>query len=144
MTEHSQGPAAAWWLAPRHDGDDEPPFTDFGHLGYGRLDLRVLWNDIWWVDIAGSPHVLADMSRVYRANVIAFLRRGAPGWWYHVLTYSTLETALLLSTCPDAPATRQALDLLERLAAVEPQAWIEASPLMRRLHDLPSGDQGNA
>jgi hypothetical protein len=76
------------------------------------------------------------MSAQYRANVIGFLRRGAPGWWYHVLTYSTLETALLLSACPDAPATRQSLDQLERLAAVEPQAWIEASPLMRRLHRL--------
>lgn len=56
------------------------PFTDFGQFGYGHIDKRVLDQDTYWVDIAGRPHVLADMTPEYLDNVLTFLLEASEEW----------------------------------------------------------------
>lgn len=51
----------------------ELPFTAFGHLGEGMLDLRVFDQDVYWVDRVGTPHLVSEMSRDYIENVVTFL-----------------------------------------------------------------------
>jgi len=50
------------------------PFTDFGVLGEGALDVRVFEQDVFWVDVTGKPYFLIEMPTEYLVNVEAFLR----------------------------------------------------------------------
>jgi hypothetical protein len=57
--------------------DDEAipvgPFTDFGQLDKGRIDLRVFLQDEYWVDGEGAGHALTSMSDEYRQSVVRVL-----------------------------------------------------------------------
>jgi hypothetical protein len=53
------------------------PFTDFGQSGYGNIDLRVLDQDIYWVNIAGTAFFLTALSPEYRHNIVGHLRDNA-------------------------------------------------------------------
>lgn len=123
-------PADAWLLP------GEKPFTAFGHLGDDKLDLRVFEQDIYWVDRFGRPHVLTEMPEDYRQNVIAFLHDHVHGFHAGALLRSL---ALLVS---DLMLHRPNGDLLAQSvggAAVHemnPEEWLEATPLMRRLKAL--------
>ena len=135
-----------------HDGDPDPcmnsddpmrlwpgerPFTDWGQFGYGSLDLRVLDQTTYWVDVSGAPHHLCDMSPDYRVNVLAFLRDGAD--YYHLMTIRRLLIELyadLDAGCTDPPALRRLPALLE----AEPIAWLEATPLVHALQNALPGD----
>lgn len=37
------------------------------------MDLRVLDQGVWWVDVTGQPHRLTEMSTEYLDAVIAFV-----------------------------------------------------------------------
>ena len=49
----------------------ELPFTAFGQFGENMLDLRVFGQEVGWVDRRGRPHLIAQISDEYIANVIS-------------------------------------------------------------------------
>ncbi len=114
----------------------ERPFTDFGQFGVDALDLRVFDQDEWWVDRLGHPHLLVEMPDDYRINVILFLREFAVE--YHAAN-AMREAATALG---EAMLGRTAFAVLApdigaaRVIDCEPSAWLEATPLMRRLRAL--------
>jgi hypothetical protein len=112
------------------------PFTDFGQFGYGKIDKRVLEQDIYWVDIAGTPMFLVDMPADYLRNVIDYLMTKAPDWWSAELAWLTAVIVLLAaSAAPPQVVHRFAehMDALQRTGADE---WMRSTPLMRRLQEL--------
>lgn len=83
-------------------------------------DSRLLQQTKIWVDKHGEVHDLETMNIHHRAGLIGFLRRRAT-WYWHA----------------------HFLDLLTRpemgddfLGQSNPQAWMECTPLMRRLVEL--------
>lgn len=140
--------ALTWWHTRPHNSDTVAgyllPFTCFGQFGYGRIDLRVLGQDIYWVDITGAPHLLVDMSPAYRANVMRLIHAQAVQWWGEEVTGRALDAAIQVLKDPDDPATTAALDRLAALLDLEPQEWIDASPLMRCLQQLQTRPAGTA
>jgi hypothetical protein len=111
------------------------PFTDFGQFGYDSIDLRVLDQDVYWVDIAGTPHFLVDLTPQYRRNIISHLLDGAGAWWLQRLVCALAETDLLVRT--DAPASEIAAitAAAKQLESLGPEAWMEQTVLMRRLRE---------
>lgn len=110
----------------------EQPFTAFGQFGRGKLDLRVFDQDIWWVDITGTPHRLDEMRFDYQSNVIMFLREHADG--YHAATV----IRSCLQTVSDALGGHDPVTGLDArvIAAQDPLTWLEQTPLLRRLREL--------
>lgn len=114
----------------------ELPFTAFGQFGEGQMDKRVFEQDIYWVDIKGTPHLLEEMSEEYRINVIMFLRDGV-NYFY---TEAVLRFAATIAC--DALLGRQSGELiahdlgLPNITDLTPQEWLESTPLMRKLHQL--------
>lgn len=144
MPEHADGapgPRPPDWppaLIPTDDDVEsgQRPFTDFGQYGYGHLDKRVLGQDVYWINIAGVPFFLVDMSPQYRRNVIGFLRTCAEQWWIEELCWDYLD-ALYQATMREPDDTiRAPLDHAALLEELGPQGWIEATPLMQRLRKL--------
>ena len=121
-------PGDAWISA------DEKPFTAFGQFGYGKLDIRVFEQDIWWVDIAGHQHVLAAMSQDYLRNVLIFLFEGAHSFHLTVIAKRAIEFA-------DAAVIRGDEAYLSFLAhesripsgTIE---WLRSTPLVKRIDNL--------
>ena len=113
------------------------PFTDFGQFGYGHLDRRVFDQDVYWVNIAGVPFFLVDMSPEYRRNVI-----GVPAQ----LRRAVVDRRALLGLPRGSLPSRDARSRTTRSAPsstmaptceeLGPQGWIEATPLMQRLRKL--------
>lgn len=111
----------------------ELPFTAWGQWAYGRLDLRVFDQDVWWVDIGQRPHRLTEMPWSYITNVVAFLARDAEYFFHETMRRGVLQIwgDLLLGRVPTdlvvhslgAPA----------LTDLTPSQWLEATPLMRAL-----------
>lgn len=125
---HADEPGRLW--------PGERPFTDWGQFGYASLDLRVLDQATYWVDVAGAPHRLSEMSPDYRVNVLAFLRDGVD--YYHLMTIRRLLIELyadLAAGCTDPPALRRLPALLE----AEPTAWLDATPLVQALTSASPG-----
>jgi hypothetical protein len=116
--------------------DCEKPFTQFGQFGVDSLDLRVFDQDVWWVDRLGRPHRLEAMSTEYRRAVLAFLLDLAGQYW----TDAVLSEAITALT--DVVRGRVAYGVLAEDAGapsvgdLDPVAWLEGSPLMRRLRAL--------
>lgn len=97
------------------------------------MDLRVIEQDVWWVDIHGDPHLLAEMSPEYLSNVVGHLQ-------VYVLQYFTdvlLKTAY--EVIYDSRTGRPNAELLSRAAGgpritdLTPEEWLESTPLMREL-----------
>ncbi|GAA4481287.1 hypothetical protein [Microbacterium panaciterrae] len=72
-------------------GDGDPyPFTVFEATPPGMIDLRVLDQADWWVDVLRTPHRISDrvdFSDLYLANVIRHLIRSAGAYWVRVAVY---------------------------------------------------------
>jgi hypothetical protein len=117
-----------------------PPFTAYGHLGYGYLDTRVLEQDVVWVDIRGKPRFLIDMPEGHLRDVIGFLHRNAHEWWQRAILFDSLQTAFL-HTVDEAEEAATAQAHRRRLLDQGPTEWIESTPLMRRLLELAEGDE---
>lgn len=118
------------WLWP-----GEPSFTEgFGWLGHGRLDLRVFEQDLWWVDITGSPPRIAAISADYRAAAIDILTASA--------NYRYLKIAIRRwvthagATLYGLPAPPPDLDPDDG-AARSPVEWLQGTPLMIALGSPP-------
>lgn len=69
----------------------ETPFTSFGQYGIDMLDLRVFDQDVWWVDLFGSPHLIEEMSDEYVANVIAHLEAHVVAFCYDSMRRSLVQ-----------------------------------------------------
>lgn len=112
----------------------ELPFTAFGHLGVGRLDLRVFDQDVYWVDRAGTPHLLAQMSRDYIENMITFLMKSRDQYFADSQRRAFIQTLgdQLLFDEPGGEVLAAALGgpSWSQLTAEE---WLENTPLMRAL-----------
>lgn len=123
---------------------DEPPetpnaaaskaaWTPWGSSGPGALDLRVLDQGQWWVDITGTPHRLAQMSATYLGNVevllfehAEYLFYGSAAWVLRGEIWDALEGRLN----PETVAREAGVPSLSRL---DPRTWLNATPLMRAL-----------
>lgn len=122
----------AWMLdVDDPDPDDEVAFDpDRGLLGHAadfdRLDLRVFVQDRWWVDRAGVAHRIDEMPSTYRRNVLAFCRDMAGQ--YH----SGAALAEFLELTVGEFAALRDLDVA-LVAETDPVAWLESTPLIRRL-----------
>jgi hypothetical protein len=111
----------------------ELPFTAWGHHEYGTLDLRVFDQSLWWVSVAQRPIRLDAMSPGYVANVIQMLEAYAEYYYLCTLRRECLQRygdALLgrFSTGEIAEAAGAV-----PLSELTPIAWLESTPLMRRL-----------
>jgi hypothetical protein len=116
--------------------DGEQPFTMFGHLGVDMLDQRVFDQDVWWVDRLGRPHRLEAMSLEYRRNVIAFLLNSVEQRWLDEVSREALTAitdAILGKVSFPVLARKAGLDLT---VDVDPETWLESTPLVRRLRQL--------
>lgn len=114
----------------------ELPFTAFGQHGPGNLDLRVFDQDTYWVDITGTPHLLADMPDRYRRNVISHLRDNVLHHYSGAVTRDAIDMVLDLYTGrPNATLMLSELDQ-PTTADLDPHVWLESTPLMRRLRAL--------
>jgi hypothetical protein len=121
----------------------ETPFTDFGQFGVDMLDLRVFDQDTWWVDRLGHPHLLAEMSDEYAANVIAHLEENASFFYYGTMRRSFIQmlgdayygrvNGEVLAEASGAPT----------LSDVTPAEWLEATPLMRQLRSIAAARRGD-
>jgi hypothetical protein len=115
----------------------ELPFTAFGQWGEGHLDLRVLDQDVYWVDRHGTPHHLTTMTPTYRASVLAHLLEHVHSYWLATCRREVLQCvgdAWLHGTL-GGELMAAALGAL-RTSDLEPRAWLESTPLMRRLRAL--------
>lgn len=116
------------------------PFTAFGQFGPGQLDRRVFDQDRYWVDAYGVGHELVQMSEQYRKNVLAFLRGRAEEFHAGYMLYVAGCVAV------DALQGRVSGDLLSMELGVplvhemEPNDWLESTPLVRRLLALANQD----
>ena len=115
----------------------ELPFTAFGQWGPDRLDLRVFDQDVYWVDRLGAPHRLDEMDVDYLANVVMHLRENRHDFFNGTLRRHALQIDddLELGRTPAQPVT------LPRFGEPLPtaEAWLEGTPLMRRLLELLAG-----
>jgi len=119
-------------------GDDdlwpgETPFTNFGQFGIDMLDLRVFDQDVYWVDRFGRPHLIAEMTDDYIANVIAHLEEHVVSFYYGSLQRSLgqmVGDAILGRLNADVVASAAGAPGMEELT---PTQWLEGTPLMRRL-----------
>ena len=140
MSTHGDGDPCTSADEPMRLWPGERPFTDWGQFGYGRLDLRVLDQATYWVDVSGAPHRLCDMSPDYRANVLALLRHGAV--YFHLMTIRRL----LIELYADLDAGRTDPTALRRLPVVlgaEATVWLDATPLVQALKGLPARECRN-
>lgn len=112
----------------------ELPFTAFGQWGPDRLDLRVFDQDVYWVDRFGTPHRLDDMGVDYLANVVMHLRENRQYFFIGTLRRHVLQIDgdLELGRTPAQPVTVPRFG--EPLPT--PEAWLDGTPLMRRLLEL--------
>jgi hypothetical protein len=114
-------------------GDTPPrsdrPFTDFGQHGPNMIDKRCLLQTETWVDRAGTPCQLADMTPGYRANVLEHLRQEAAAWIRGA--YAVAVTLALYGVIDVRQANRE-------IAAAHalPPGWTDHTPLGHELHRL--------
>lgn len=115
----------------------ELPFTAFGQFGEDRLDLRVFDQDTYWVDRHGAPHLLTDMPLDYLANVLDFLLTYREAYFHlsiHRAAVQSLGDYLLYDEPNgDVLAAQLGMPTWDDLTA---EAWLEGTPLMRRLRAL--------
>lgn len=112
----------------------ELPFAAFGQFGEDMLDLRVFDQDVWWVDRRGRPHLVAQMSGEYVANVISFLTQFREGYFVVCRRRAHIQALgdLYLFGDPGGDALAAALGAptWDDLTA---ETWLESTPLMRAL-----------
>lgn len=120
------------------------PFTAFGQFGYGAMDLRVLDQQQYWVDVHGRSHLLTQMSSDYLGNVIAHLHDNANSlhlavvrrWAAQALTEATD------SRRPDGQHARKGQPPYQ-LSSTD---WLETTPLVlalrERIKEAASDDTG--
>lgn len=106
---------------------DEKPFTDFGQFGEGKLDLRVFNQDIHWVDVHGTAHLINDMDVDYRRNVIIHLLTNARFF------QSGLLKEQMIVTLGKALGYEIESSFSADVAEKESLEWLEETPLMIRL-----------
>lgn len=108
-------------------------WTPWGSSGPGALDLRVLDQGQWWVDITGTPHLLAQMSTTYLGNVEALLIEHVEDLFYGYamrVLRGEVRDALAGRLNPETVARQAGVPSLAR---IDPEAWLSATPLMRAL-----------
>lgn len=120
--------------------EGETPFTDFGQFGEGQLDLRVFEQDVWWVDVHGTPHLLTEMSTEYLNNVLGHLFRNLE--FFHLgngLRYA-IENLLAVLPVQEAPDNFQAyqayIDAKESPLNSVAAVWLNETPLVKRINEI--------
>ena len=118
----------------------ELPFTAFGHLGKGMLDLRVLDQTCWWVNSEGIPHPISEMSENYVDNVIAFLIE------HREMYFADTQRRWFIQTLGDQMLYGDPGAEVLAVAAGGPtwsdldaETWLESTPLMRALRRRVAG-----
>ena len=107
--------------------------------GTDRLDMRVFDQDTYWVDRFGAAHRLDDMDIYYLVNVVMHLREHCMYLFVGTLFHRALEIdgGLELGRTP--------VDAVRLPTGPEPlpnaKAWLDSTPLMRRLLKLLSEPQ---
>lgn len=132
MSESEYGPSPVPADADLWPG--ELPFTAWGQHGYGQLDLRVFDQDVYWVNIEQRPILIAaDMSREYIANVVAHLEENCEYFYRQTVRRELMQRSgdlLLGRSSVSQVAERAGAPSLRDLT---PAAWLDGTPLMRRL-----------
>lgn len=120
-------------LETPNDAASKPDWTPWGSSSPGALDLGVLDQGQWWVDITGTPHRLVQMSTTYLGNVEALLVEHTDDLFYGYATQvlqGEIWDALEGRLNPETVARQAGA---ASLARIDPEAWLDATPLMRAL-----------
>jgi hypothetical protein len=123
---------------PTDENEDPPhgPFTDFGQYGPGRLDIRVLLQSEYWVDIEGTGQLLTSMSDDYQSNVIRMLLIDAAGLHIKIL-YLIIVMIHEAIVNRDADGMESLLQNEIPLLQIESHYdFIESTPVMKRFREL--------
>lgn len=122
----------------------ELPFTAFGQFGEGRLDARVIDQQVFWVSRAGHAELIERMSDEYVANVISFLTPFREHWFVGIKRCAHIQALgdLYLFGDPGGDALAVALGgpTWDDLTA---EIWLESTPLMRALRRRVHGAGGS-
>ncbi len=88
---------------------------------------------MFWVDFAGKPHLIDEMTEAYVRNVISFLETHTEYFYLGALRACTLQMvgdALLGRIGAERAAIAAGAPAMTE---VEPATWLESTPLMRKL-----------
>jgi hypothetical protein len=120
----------AWFADTIWGQPVDRPF-DPARVRPGHLDLTVLYQNRFWVDVTGRCWELTAMSPAYRAAVVGFLHGQAAG-----IHRIEAEAEDLGAVCSAAQfLLTRALDL-PRIRDIDPSDFIEATPMVRALRGL--------
>lgn len=91
------------------------PFTEFAARPPGFIDIRVVDQTQWWVDVMRTPHRLAEVDDVYLNNLVAFLIEHAA--WFrcaYLRAYPSSEPAASADSWLEGTALMRALRYEQR------------------------------
>ena len=117
---------------------NELPFTAFGQVRKGNLDLRVFEQDIYWVNINGEPFELTEMSQDYLRNVKIHLYADVDSFHLGFIHMKRADNAL------DTMRGRINDEELAMLLGVgvdslAPAEWLALTPLIQKINSLVQG-----
>lgn len=120
------------------------PFKQFGQFGPGQMDIRVFDQDTFWVDKNGVAHAVGEMSHEYLCNVVRFLEDGCS--YFHLCSSAREVGESLVSALSDeTPWLVLARELgVPSVVETDARAWLESTPLMRKLRQSVSANGRNA
>lgn len=117
--------------------DFEKPFTDFGQYGFDVLDLRVFQQNIWWVNVNGTPFLIKEMSPEYLSNVLSYLVERVDGYYVGTMKYYAiclLGVKLGAKAGFSMPNNVEEFEVLlkaeiKNIKGQTPLEWLESTPL---------------
>ena len=121
---------------------DEKPFTDFAAVNEGKIDLRVFEQDVWWVDVKRTPHLLTEMSQDYLFNVLRHVVENAEGFYMGCMLKHAIELTMTVFT-PSDEAVCEYLDNKPSLHGMTPIEWVTSTPLVTKIYELLDNEKGN-
>lgn len=100
---------------------------------------ELLEQDVVWIDRYGVEHILGDMDRDYRDNVMWFLLRNAKRFAINYHLEHIWQTMLALDEHAFEkyyPEWQARIDREWSKMQKDPQRWMRMTPLYTRLHEL--------
>lgn len=123
--------------ADKHLAPDEYPFTAFGEND--GFDLRAFQQDVYWVNVDGVGLVLEEMNPNYLAAVKQFVIRNAAHYikLYQLAEYKKyVEEHLLDEDFSIDNLKNDTTSEYYRLSQLNPDEWLQNTPLYKRLVEL--------
>ncbi len=115
------------WGAPT----DEP--FDATRVTPGHFDMEVLYQQIVWVDRAGTITRLCELDPRHASNIAAMLTQRAVRMHHLEAAYEALGLGMSAAQYLVLTDLWRAPDTMGHIAGCDPYLWLEATPLMRTL-----------